>query len=140
MSIQKTFIMIKPDGVRRHLIGKIISRFEEKGLKLLSLKMLHLSKVTAERHYVIHRNKPFFNELIGFITSGPVVASLWEGEDAVSVVRRMVGVTNPAEADPGSIRGDFGLITAHNVIHASDSIENAGMEMKLFFSDDEIVG
>lgn len=140
MSIQKTFVMIKPDGVRKRHIGEIITRFEQKGLTLRALKMIRMGRNLAERHYGIHRDRPFFGELIDFITSGPVVASVWEGEGAVSVVRTMVGATNPAEAVPGSIRGDFGLFTAHNIIHASDAAETAESEIKLFFSDSEMVG
>ncbi|MHA1594705.1 MAG: nucleoside-diphosphate kinase [Candidatus Baldrarchaeia archaeon] len=138
MAIQRTFVMIKPDGVQRGLIGEIISRIERKGLKVVALKMVWLDKERAERLYDIHKGKHFFDELVSFVTSGPVVAMVIEGEEAVSVVRRLIGATNPREASPGTIRGDFGLNLTKNIIHAADSVERAKYEMSIFFSDDEL--
>ncbi len=131
--------MIKPDGVQRGLIGEIISRLERKGLKIVAMKMLSVSKDLAERHYAEHREKPFFQSLVDYITSGPVVAMVVEGKNAVKVVRTLVGATNPQEALPGTIRGDFGMDIGRNVIHASDSLESAEREISLFFKPEEIV-
>jgi len=137
--VERTFVMIKPDGVQRGLIGEAISRLEKKGLKIVAIKMLKIPKEMAEKHYEEHRNKPFFNSLISYITSGPVVAMVVEGKNAVKVVRKLVGATNPAEAEPGTIRGDFGLDLGRNIIHASDSLASAEREIRLFFKDDEIL-
>uniref|UniRef100_A0A7J2TLX7 Nucleoside diphosphate kinase n=1 Tax=Archaeoglobus fulgidus TaxID=2234 RepID=A0A7J2TLX7_ARCFL len=137
--MERTFVMIKPDGVQRGLIGEAISRLEKKGLKIVAIKMLKIPKEMAEKHYEEHRNKPFFNSLISYITSGPVVAMVVEGKNAVKVVRKLVGATNPAEAEPGTIRGDFGLDLGRNIIHASDSLASAEREIRLFFKDDEIL-
>jgi len=137
--VEKTFVMIKPDGVQRNLIGEIISRFERKGLKAVGMKMLQVTKELAAEHYGEHRDKPFYNELIDFITSGPVVAMVWEGANAISIVRTMMGKTNPAEAAPGTIRGDFAVSTGNNVIHGSDSPESAEREIKLFFTAAELI-
>ena len=137
--MEQTFSMIKPDAVQRNLIGEIIGRFEKKGLKLVALKLLRISKEMAERHYAEHLGKPFFNELVDFITSGPVVAMIWEGKNAVQVVRTMMGKTDPQEALPGTIRGDFGMFTGNNIVHGSDSLESASREINLFFSQDEII-
>ncbi len=137
--MERTFVMIKPDGVQRRLIGEIISRLEKKGLKIVAMKMLNISKDLAERHYAEHKEKPFFQSLVDYITSGPVVAMVVEGKNAVKVVRTLVGATNPQEALPGTIRGDFGMDIGRNVIHASDSLESAEREISLFFKPEEIV-
>lgn len=137
--MEQTFSMIKPDAVQRNLIGDIIGRFEKKGLKLVALKMLQISREMAERHYAEHIGKPFFEDLVAFITSGPVVAMIWEGKNAVQVVRNMMGKTDPQEALAGTIRGDFGLFTGNNIVHGSDSLESASREINLFFSESEIV-
>ncbi len=137
--MERTFVMIKPDAVQRGLIGEIISRLERKGLKIVAMKMLSVSKELAEKHYAEHREKPFFESLVSYITSAPVVAMVVEGKNAVKVVRTLVGATNPQEAQPGTIRGDFGMDIGRNVIHASDSLESAEREISLFFKPEEIV-
>ncbi len=137
--MERTFVMIKPDAVQRGLIGEIISRLEKKGLKIVAMKMINVSKELAERHYAEHREKPFFQSLVDYITSAPVVAMVVEGKNAVKVVRTLVGATNPVEALPGTIRGDFGMDIGRNVIHASDSLESAEREISLFFNPEEIV-
>ena len=129
----KTFFMIKPDGVRRNLIGEIISRVEAKGFVISKLKMMQIDKESAEEHYKEHSEKPFFNDLVSFITSGPVVAMQVEGENAVSQIRNLMGATNPADSTPGSIRGDLATELDKNVVHGSDSDESADRELKLFF-------
>jgi nucleoside-diphosphate kinase len=129
----KTFFMIKPDGVRRNLIGEIISRVEAKGFVISKLKMMQIDKELAEEHYKEHAEKPFFNDLVSFITSGPVVAMQVEGENAVSQIRNLMGATNPADSTPGSIRGDLATELDKNVVHGSDSDESADRELKLFF-------
>lgn len=131
--------MIKPDGVKRKLIGEIISRFEKRGFNIVAMKMVHIDRTTAERLYEEHKGKSFFEELINYITSGPVVCMIVEGEEAVTVVRKMIGNTDPKEAPPGTIRGDYALTKAENVIHASDSEEKAKREMSIFFVEKEIV-
>jgi nucleoside-diphosphate kinase len=138
---ERTFVMVKPDGVQRGLVGKIISRFEERGLKLVGAKFMQIDQDLAEDHYGEHEDKPFFDDLVGFITSDPVMAMVWEGQDATRQVRSMVGETDPAESPPGSIRGDFGLDLGRNVIHASDH-EDPGAnerEIDLFFDEEELV-
>lgn len=137
--MEKTYIMVKPDGVQRNLVGEIVGRFEKKGLRLVGMKLMQISPELASRHYGEHEGKPFFGELIGFITSGPVVAMVWEGLNAISVARTMMGKTNPAEAAPGTIRGDFALFMGNNVVHGSDSPESADREINLFFSPEELV-
>ncbi len=137
--MERTFVMVKPDGVQRGLVGEVISRLERKGLKIVAMKMLWIARELAESHYAEHREKPFFSALVDYITSGPVVAMVVEGKNAIKVVRTLVGATNPAEAAPGTIRGDFGLDVGRNVVHASDSPQSADREISLFFSDDEIV-
>jgi len=129
----RTLVLVKPDGVRRGLIGEIISRVEKKGLKIVALRMVQMDKDLARRHYAVHQGKPFFNELVDFITSGPVVAVVLEGEHAVEVVRIMMGDTDPKKSAPGTIRGDFGMDIGQNLIHGSDSEENARKEIDLFF-------
>lgn len=138
MPVQRTFVMIKPVGVRRGLVGKIVSRFEERGLKVDGLKLVRLSKAKVEEHYAEHRGKPFFEELVAGITAGPVVVMAVRGPRAVDLVRRMVGSTDPIEASPGSIRGDYAVQIGENIIHAADSIESAKRETPLFFDDDEL--
>ncbi len=133
MAVENTYVMVKPDGVARGLVGEVISRFERKGLKLEKLSMLTMDAELAGRHYAEHTDKPFFGELVAFITSGPVVAMEWSGESAVSVARTLMGGTNPAEAAPGTIRGDFGIVITHNLVHGSDSIESAERELGIFF-------
>jgi nucleoside-diphosphate kinase len=137
--MERTFVMIKPDGVQRALIGQVICRLETKGLKLVAAKMLHIDGELASKHYGEHVGKPFYEPLISYITSGPVLVTVFEGKNAVSCVRTVVGKTNPQEADPGTIRGDFGMETGRNIIHASDSTESAAREIALFFSDDDIM-
>lgn len=139
MADQRTFVMIKPDGVQRGLVGEIIGRLERKGLKLVGLKMLQVGEDLARRHYAVHEGKPFFEGLIRFITSSPVVAMAWEGPDAVDVVRRMLGPTDGRQAPPGTIRGDFGLTIGRNLIHASDGAESAEHEINLFFRPEELI-
>jgi nucleoside-diphosphate kinase len=137
--MERTFVMVKPDGVQRGLVGEIISRLERKGLKIVALKMLSIEDGLAKEHYSEHAEKPFFQSLIEYITSGPVVAMVVEGREAVRVVRTLVGATNPIEAQPGTIRGDYGLDIGRNVVHASDSLESAEREISLFFDADEII-
>ncbi len=135
---QKSLVLVKPDGVRKHLIGEIIGRFERRGLKICALKMLVMTKAQAEYHYAEHVGKPFFPELEAFITGGPLVAMVVEGPNAIKAIRTMMGVTDPIESTPGSIRGDFALDKGENVIHGSDSPEAAGREIKNFFKPEEI--
>ncbi len=137
--MQRTFVMIKPDGVQRGLIGRIITRLEERGLKLLAAKFMQVSKELAETHYAIHKESDFFDKLINYITSSPVLAMVWEGPDAVAAVRQTMGSTRPRDAAPGSVRHDFGLDIGRNLTHASDSIENAEAEIRLWFKPEEIV-
>lgn len=136
--MERTYLMVKPDGVQRNLIGEIISRFEKKGFKLVAAKLVTLSKETAEKHYAEHKERPFFGELVEFITSGPVFAMVWEGENVISMARQMMGATNPAEAAPGTIRGDYGVQVGMNIIHGSDSPESAEREINIFFTEDEL--
>ena len=135
MATQRTLVLVKPDGVRRRLIGEVIGRFERKGFDIVGARMLTVDEDLAKQHYAEHVEKPFFPELLAFITSGPTVALAVEGDDAISVVRGMMGVTNPKEAAPGTIRGDFGLLTTENLVHGSDSPESAARELGLFFPD-----
>jgi nucleoside-diphosphate kinase len=135
---ERTLVLIKPDGVQRLLAGRILSRFEERGLKLVGLKLVRVDRELAERHYAIHRQKPFFGSLVDFITSSPLVAAVFEGPNAIAVVRAMVGATRPLEAAPGTIRGDFALETAQNLVHASDGADTAKTELALWFRPDEL--
>ncbi|MEW6726042.1 nucleoside-diphosphate kinase [Desulforudis sp. 1088] len=137
--MERTFAMVKPDGVQRGLAGEIIKRFEQKGFKIVALKMMRIDRAMAERHYGEHREKPFFGDLVSFITSGPVVAMVIEGKDAVQGVRDMMGATNPLKAAPGTIRGTFGVDVGRNVVHGSDSPASAEREINLFFKPEEIV-
>lgn len=133
MAVEHTYVMIKPDGVARGLVGEVISRFERKGLTLEKMRMLTIDEDLAGRHYAEHTDKPFFGELVDFITSGPVVAMEWSGESAVTVARTLMGVTNPVEAAPGTIRGDYGLVITNNIVHGSDAVESAQRELGIFF-------
>ncbi len=137
--MERTLIIVKPDGVQRGLIGRVLSRFEEKGLRIAGLKLMRVSNELAETHYGEHREKPFFGDLVSFITSSPVVVGVVEGPNAVSITRGLVGATNPADAAAGTIRGDFGLTIGMNIIHASDAVESGKREVSLFFNDNEIV-
>src|SRR5699024_5759870 len=137
--MEKTFIMVKPDGIQRNLIGKIVERFEQKGFKLVGAKLKHISDDLAKTHYSEHKERPFFDQLVEFITSGPVFAMVWEGEGVIQTARDMMGTTNPQEASPGTIRGDFGITVGKNVIHGSDSSESAEREIGLFFNKDDIL-
>lgn len=137
--MERTLVLIKPDAVQRGLIGQIISRLEQRGLKLVAMKFIQMDGDLAGRHYGIHQGKPFFDGLIAFITSAPVVAMVWQGENAVQVVRNTMGSTRPAESAPGTIRGDLGLTVGRNLVHGSDSLETAVQEVALFFGDDELV-
>ncbi|MEF8813948.1 MAG: nucleoside-diphosphate kinase [Halovenus sp.] len=138
---ERTFVMVKPDGVQRGLVGTVISRLEDRGLKLAAAKFVEIDRDLAEDHYGEHADEPFFDDLVSFIISGPVMAMVWEGQDATRQVRKMMGETDPAESAPGTIRGDFGLDLGRNVIHGSDH-EDPGAnerEIDLFFDDDELV-
>ncbi|MFV9510685.1 nucleoside-diphosphate kinase [Tepidibacillus sp. LV47] len=137
--MERTFLMVKPDGVQRSLIGEIVSRFEKKGFTLVGAKLMQIDSKLAEKHYQEHIGKPFFQELVEFITSGPVFAMVWEGKNVISVARNMMGKTNPQEALPGTIRGDYGLSVGMNIIHGSDSKESAEREIKLFFKEEELI-
>jgi nucleoside-diphosphate kinase len=137
---ERTLVLIKPDGVQRLLTGRILARYEDRGLKIVGLKLIRVSAELAERHYAVHREKPFFRGLVDFITSAPLVAAVLEGPNAIAVVRAMNGATRPHEAAPGSIRGDFALETAQNLVHASDSPDNAAAEVALWFADAELLG
>ena len=136
---ERTLVLIKPDGVQRLLAGRIISRFEERGLKIVGLKLVRVDRALAERHYAVHRERPFFAGLVEFITSSPLVAMALEGPNAITVVRAMVGATRPNEAAPGTVRGDFALETAQNLIHASDGPDTAKDELALWFGYGELV-
>jgi nucleoside-diphosphate kinase len=138
--MERSLVLIKPDAMQRGLAGTIISRLQGEGLKLVALKMLHMDRALAERHYAIHRDKAFFKDLVDYIISAPIVAGVFEGEGAVERIRKAMGATDPAKADAGTIRSDFGLDVQRNSTHASDSAENAETEIKLFFSQDEIFG
>ena len=132
---ERTLVLVKPDGVRRGLAGEVISRLEKKGLTLVAMELRTLDRATAEEHYGEHKERPFFGELVDFITGGPLVAMVVEGPNAVAGTRRLMGVTNPVEATPGSIRGDYALEIGQNLVHGSDSPESAAREAKLFFPD-----
>ena len=139
MPLEQTFSIIKPDGVRRNLVGKILSRFEEKGLRIVATKMIHMSKLEAEGFYAVHRERPFFGELTEFMSSGPVVVSVLEGENAVKYHREIMGATNPVDANEGTIRRDFAESLGENTVHGSDSLENSAIEISYFFSQTECV-
>ena len=136
--MERSLVLIKPDAMQRRLAGTIISRLEKQGLRLVALKMLHLDRALAEQHYAIHKDKPFFDDLINYISSAPIIALVFEGKKAVEVIRKTMGATDPAQAEAGTIRGDFGLDIGRNTVHGSDSIETAEQEIKLFFAKDEM--
>lgn len=137
--MERTFVMLKPDAVQRGLVGEIIARFERRGLKLVAMKMVHVTPEFAHQHYAVHVGKPFFEGLIKYITSGPVVAMVLEGTNAIDVARTTMGVTNPAKAAPGTIRADFALELGRNLVHGSDSPETAAFEIGLWFKEDELL-
>jgi nucleoside-diphosphate kinase len=137
--VERTLVLVKPDGVQRGLIGEILARFERKGLKVVGLRLLSVPRQLAERHYAVHAGKPFYPGLVELIISGPVAAIALEGPDAIATVRRLVGSTRPNEADAGTIRGDYGISTLRNLIHASDALETAAEELDLWFESDELV-
>jgi nucleoside-diphosphate kinase len=137
--MQRTLILLKPDCIQRRLIGTLIQRFEQKGLRLTALKFVQASRDLAEKHYAVHKGKPFYESLLSFLTSGPTVAIVWEGREAVAVARSMMGATDGAKSPPGTIRGDFGISVQNNLIHGSDSAENAAAEIALWFSAGELV-
>jgi nucleoside-diphosphate kinase len=137
--MERTFIAIKPDGVQRGLVGEIIRRLENKGFTLVGMKFVTVSRELAEQHYDVHRDKPFFSSLVSFITSGPVVAMVWEGKDVIASARKIIGATKPNEADPGTIRGDFGIDIGRNLIHGSDAEDTAKKEIDLWFKPEELV-
>lgn len=137
--MERTFIMIKPDGVQRGLVGEIIKRFETKGFTLVGLKQLQVPRELAENHYAVHKERPFFGSLVDFITSAPVVAMVWEGDGVVASARKIIGATNPLSAEPGTIRGDFGVSIGRNLIHGSDAIETAQTEIALWFDNSNLV-
>lgn len=136
--MERTFLAIKPDGVQRGLVGEIIRRFEAKGFTLVGMKFMKVSRELAEQHYGVHRERPFFKGLVEFITSGPVVAMVWEGEGAIASARKLIGATNPLTAEPGTIRGDFGINIGRNIIHGSDAPETAQQEVSLWFKEEEL--
>ena len=138
MHQERTFIAIKPDGVQRGFISEIIGRFERKGFKLVALKQLIPSKELAQKHYGVHKDRPFFSDLVDFISSGPVVAMVWEGEGVISSARKMIGATKPLEAEPGTIRGDLAVNIGRNIIHGSDGPDTASFEIDLWFNNEEI--
>ncbi len=137
--MQQTLVLIKPDGVHRRLVGVITQRLEQKGLKLIGLKMIQAGRDLAERHYAVHKGKPFYESLLQFLTSGPTVAMVWEGREAVAVVRLLMGPTDGAKAAPGTLRGDFGLSLQNNMVHGSDSPETSAVEIPLWFQPEELV-
>lgn len=136
MAIEKTFLMVKPDGVERQVVGDIIDRFERRGFVMRGAKLMVISRELAEQHYAEHKERPFFGELVDFITSGPVFAMVWEGESVISLARIMMGATKPEDAQPGTIRGDYAVTVSQNVIHGSDSPASAEREIKLFFGEE----
>jgi nucleoside-diphosphate kinase len=137
--VERTLLLVKPDGVRRGLIGEVISRLEKKGLKIIALKMIKMDKNMGEEFYSVHRDKPFYDDLVNFIISGPIVAIILEGDSAISVVRLIIGSTDGRKAQPGTIRGDFALSIQDNVVHASDSQESFEREYKIIFKENEII-
>lgn len=136
---QRTLILLKPDAVQRRLVGELIKRFESKGLRLAGLKLLQCPRATAESHYAVHKGKPFYESLLSFLTSGPTVAMVWEGREAVAACRNLMGLTDGVKAPPGTIRGDFAISVQNNLVHGSDSPENAAIEIALWFKAEELV-
>ncbi|NJO78989.1 MAG: nucleoside-diphosphate kinase [Cyanobacteria bacterium RM1_2_2] len=137
--MERTFVAIKPDGVQRGIVGEVIRRFESKGFTLVGLKVMQVSRELAEQHYAVHKERPFFPGLVNFITSGPLVAMVWQGDGVIASARKLIGATNPLTAEPGTIRGDFGVSIGRNLIHGSDALETAQQEIKLWFKDEELV-
>jgi nucleoside-diphosphate kinase len=137
--MQRTLILLKPDCVQRRLVGTITHRFEQKGLRLAALKLLQPSRALAEKHYAVHKGKPFYDSLLSFLTSGPTVAMVWEGREAVAVARTLIGATDGTKAPPATLRGDFALSVQNNLVHGSDSPENAAQEISLWFQPGELV-
>ena len=138
--MERSLVLIKPDATERKLGGAIISRLEKAGVKLVAMRMLHMDKELAQRHYAVHKEKPFFDDLVKYIISGPIIAAVFEGENAIQVIRKAMGATDPAKAEARTIRADFGLDIEHNSVHGSDSPQTAATEIKLFFNEDEIFG
>jgi len=136
--LERTFLAIKPDGVQRGLVGEIIGRFEAKGFTLVGMKLIVATRELAEQHYGVHKERPFFEGLVNFITSGPMVAMVWEGDGVVASARKIIGATNPLNAEPGTIRGDFAVNVGRNIIHGSDAVETANQEISLWFKDEEL--
>jgi nucleoside-diphosphate kinase len=136
--LERSLVLVKPDATKRNLSGEIISRFENSGLKIVGMKLLHMDKNLAQSHYAVHEGKPFFNSLVDYITSAPIVAIVFEGENAIERIRKIMGSTDPVKADKGTIRSDFGVDIQNNAVHGSDSPENAAKEIALFFKKDEI--
>ncbi|KQL42254.1 MULTISPECIES: nucleoside-diphosphate kinase [Bacillaceae] len=137
--MERTYLMVKPDGVQRNLIGEIVSRFEKKGFQLVGAKLMQVSKEQAETHYAEHKERPFFGELVDFITSSPVFAMVWEGENVIATARQMMGATNPKDSAPGTIRGEYAATVGKNIIHGSDSPASAEREIGIFFNQNELV-
>jgi len=137
--MERSLVLIKPDAIQRGLAGTIISRLERRGLRIAAMKLIHMDKALAQQHYGIHKEKPFFNDLVKFITSSPIIAAVFEGERAIEIIRQTMGATDPAKASSGSVRGDFGLDVQQNLVHGSDSAENARKEIELFFKPEEIL-
>ena len=137
--MERSLVLIKPDAIQRGLAGKIISRLEEKGLKIVAMKMLRMDENLAQRHYAVHKGKAFFDDLVNFIASSPIIAAVFQGGNAVEIIRQVMGETDPAKARGGTIRGDFGIDIGHNLVHGSDSLENASREIELFFKTEEIL-
>lgn len=137
--LQRSLVLVKPDAMKRNLAGPIIAKFQEKGLKLIALKMLHMDDALARRHYAVHEGKPFFNDLLAYITSAPIVAMVLEGENAIELARKTMGATDPSKADKGTIRAEYGLDIQNNAVHGSDSPENAEKEVGIFFTEAEII-
>jgi len=138
--MERSLVLIKPDAMNRKLAGVIISRLEKRGLKIVAMKLIHMDTALAEKHYAVHKDKPFFKDLVEFITSTPIIATVFEGERAIEAVRQTIGATDSVKATPGSIRGDYGLDIQQNLVHGSDSPENAEREISLFFSPKEVIG
>lgn len=136
--MQRSLVLVKPDGTQRGLVGAIIARLEQQEFKLVALKMVHLDKTLARQHYAVHKDKPFFNDLVNYISSAPIAAAVFEGENAIELIRKALGATDPAKSEKGTIRGDFGIDIERNTVHGSDSVETAKMEIKLFFEEAEI--
>jgi len=136
--MERSLVLIKPDAMERRLAGTIISRLEKAGVKLVAMRMLHLDKETAGRHYAVHKDKPFFNDVIAYITSTPIVAAVFEGEDAIETIRKTMGATDPAKAEAGTIRADYGIDIQRNCVHGSDSTQTASVEIEIYFGEDQI--